>query len=64
MSIISEMAAAMGRLVGKTGKGIPKPKSAANLAKARAAVTPEQRAEILAKARAAKAAKRQKAEDK
>ena len=41
----------------RRGKGVPKPKSAESLAKARAAVTPERRAEILRKAREAKAAK-------
>ena len=38
--------------------------SAGNVAKARAALSPEQRAEILAKARAAKAAKKAAREDK
>lgn len=55
---IHNAAAALGRKGGKAGKGVPKPKSAANLAKARAAITPEQRAVACAKARAAKAAKR------
>ena len=44
----------------RRGKGISKPASKANAEKARAAVSPERRAEILAKARAAKAEKRNK----
>ena len=43
--------------LGRRGKGVPKPKSAESLIKARAAVSPERRAEILRKARAEKAAK-------
>lgn len=53
------LSAVMSALARK-GKGIPKPASRENIAKARASVTPERRAEILAKARSAKAEKRNK----
>lgn len=55
----SEVSAVMAALA-RRRKGAKQPSSKANAEKARAAVSPERRAEILAKARAAKAEKRNK----
>lgn len=60
--LVTAIMSHFGGIGGSAGKGRPKPTSAANMAKAREAartkVSPERRAEILAKARAAKAAKK------
>lgn len=57
--LISAAAAAMGRKGGLAGKGTPRPSSRANLAKARASLTPEQRHEIAMKGVEARRKKRE-----